>query len=891
MVSSKSENNNNMLSAGVRKTIQSIKEIVGNHSDADIYNTLKDSNMDPNETAQKLLNQDPFHEVKRKRDKKKEVPALTDPVPVKPRNPTEQPVQGIKSNTYSDRNPQRSGFVRNGEGFGRNSEGSARNSEGFGRNREGFARNREGFGRDREDFVRNREGFVRNREGFVRNSDGFARNSEGFARNNEGFVRNSAPDSGVSKQFRVVRDNRIKHNGNRETKPSAKSSDAVPAKEPQISKASEKSPAEASKDLKSPSNLPVDSLSKQVKGVSLSGSERNDRSGGKKATVSNVTPPVQATKPQDSQQSSVTSPNSSVVGVYSSASDPVHIPSLASRPAANVGAIKREVGAVGAKRHTSEKSVKENFRSFPAVSKSDQSSHSNVSESAPVVSTGRALNNSRSHQPATHQKVSQANKEWKPKSGRKPNVTDVGVIGTPKKSKSSPAKNSKATETAQLQDKPSLATTHEDQNVIIAAHIRVSETDRCRLTFGTLGIDVESSKNPGYQEARLVEESHLEPLASSSVSPPDSSGDEPSGSKLVESLDERVQTSGSVSPASEQQSTDRLESSSIQNIDNYSNIGLVRHSSPSYTPSEPQQQQGPPELPSFSAYDPQTGYDMSFYRPATDESLRGQVLQMPQEAYSSHMANNTPATTIPMVQQQAPLPQMYPQVHVPHYAMPFRQFLSPVYVPPMVMPNYNNNPSYSPHPSTGSSYVLMPGVNSPHVNANGLKYAIPQFKSIQGGSPTGFGNFTSPNGYTLNPGVVGSASGLDDSSRLKYKDGNIYVPNPQAETSELWMNPRDMPSMQSASYYNMAGQSPHAAYLQPSHGGHASFNAAAAAQSSHMQFPGMYHPSQPGGIVNPHHMGPTMGGNVGVAPGAPGSQVGGYQQQPQLSQMSWTGNF
>lgn len=113
----------------------------------------------------------------------------------------------------------------------------------------------------------------------------------------------------------------------------------------------------------------------------------------------------------------------------------------------------------------------------------------------------------------------------------------------------------------------------------------------------------------------------------------------------------------------------------------------------------------------------------------------------------------------------------------------------------------------------------------------------------------------------------------------------------QAETSELWMNPRDMPSMQSASYYNMAGQSPHAAYLQPSHGGHASFNAATAAQSSHMQFPGMYHPSQPGGIANPHHMGPTMGGNVGVAPGAPGSQVGGYQQQPQLSQMSWTGNF
>ena len=46
-----------ILPARVRKTIQSIKEIVGNHSDADIYTTLKETNMDPNETAQKLLNQ------------------------------------------------------------------------------------------------------------------------------------------------------------------------------------------------------------------------------------------------------------------------------------------------------------------------------------------------------------------------------------------------------------------------------------------------------------------------------------------------------------------------------------------------------------------------------------------------------------------------------------------------------------------------------------------------------------------------------------------------------------------------------------------------------------------------------------------------------------------
>lgn len=55
--SSKSESGTHILSAGVREILESIKEVVGNHSDADIYVALKETNMDPNETAQKLLNQ------------------------------------------------------------------------------------------------------------------------------------------------------------------------------------------------------------------------------------------------------------------------------------------------------------------------------------------------------------------------------------------------------------------------------------------------------------------------------------------------------------------------------------------------------------------------------------------------------------------------------------------------------------------------------------------------------------------------------------------------------------------------------------------------------------------------------------------------------------------
>ncbi|KAL9224903.1 hypothetical protein vseg_000884 [Gypsophila vaccaria] len=57
----------------VRKTIQNIKEIAKNHNEDDIYAMLKDCSMDPNETVQRLLHLDTFHQVKSKRGKRNEV--------------------------------------------------------------------------------------------------------------------------------------------------------------------------------------------------------------------------------------------------------------------------------------------------------------------------------------------------------------------------------------------------------------------------------------------------------------------------------------------------------------------------------------------------------------------------------------------------------------------------------------------------------------------------------------------------------------------------------------------------------------------------------------------------------------------------------------------------
>ncbi|KAJ0233680.1 RNA polymerase II degradation factor-like protein [Hirschfeldia incana] len=65
------------IPAKSRKTVENLKEIV-NSPEAEIYAMLKECNMDPNEAVHRLLSQDPFHEVKSKKEKKKETRDIPD---------------------------------------------------------------------------------------------------------------------------------------------------------------------------------------------------------------------------------------------------------------------------------------------------------------------------------------------------------------------------------------------------------------------------------------------------------------------------------------------------------------------------------------------------------------------------------------------------------------------------------------------------------------------------------------------------------------------------------------------------------------------------------------------------------------------------------------------
>ncbi|PON69460.1 GBF-interacting protein [Parasponia andersonii] len=82
------------LSPATRKIIQNLKEIVSNCTESEIYAVLKECNMDPDDAVQRLLSQDTFHEVKSKRERRKE---LKETQELRPRVTYSGLTRGIKS--------------------------------------------------------------------------------------------------------------------------------------------------------------------------------------------------------------------------------------------------------------------------------------------------------------------------------------------------------------------------------------------------------------------------------------------------------------------------------------------------------------------------------------------------------------------------------------------------------------------------------------------------------------------------------------------------------------------------------------------------------------------------------------------------------------------------
>ncbi|XP_031497799.1 GBF-interacting protein 1-like isoform X1 [Nymphaea colorata] len=846
---SKSDVATHTLPARLRTTIQSIKEIVGNHSDHDIYVMLKDSNMDPNETAQKLLTLDPFHEVKRKRDRKKENSIPKGPPEMKKR--PEHTVQSLHPQTQWDRN---------------------------------------------------------NRRG--------------------GYTRTNVP--GVNQEFRVVRDNRVNQNSNKENRTDVTHSPALKIEKLPSNNSKQSSPGKLTdqKNYGSNGNSGCQAQVSHEAGAKHAGDNISKGSHlpslpeeSRMVSVPNSLLRIEARSLGSEQQAESLASTSSVAGVYSSSKDPVHVPTRNPGLSGTVGTIKREVGIVGARRQSSENSATQSpvssssfsipilvkdmpattssFGNATSLTKNDQ--YSQPAPQKPVLpglSVNRPLLGNqysvRAHQQLPgHQKAT--NMEWKPKSLSQKQTTSTPVVEATSTSTSSGADSlvRRQVEVNHLSEKLSEANIGPYQHVIIPDHLRVPEADLTRLTFGSFGTVLDANKiyTPGLRESMESEEQK----DGRSASPMDDAVVNPGGISSEQSVsqDEQPGISGSHSPSavsSECPLPEGKDSSSGQNLENYANIGLVQGQSPSsFGPAEPQEPDHS-HLQTFSqqAYD-HPNYDAPFFRQAMDENVREQGMASPQEGLTTH-ANGATPSTVSMMQQQQMAP-VYPQpagVHLPQFPnfFPYRQFLSPLYVPPMAVPSFSGSPGY-PHPPAGSSYLIMPGGSS-HLTPGGLKYAPAQYKPIPGASPIGYGNYSNPAGYAVTTPMTPSGNtGVDDVSRIKYKENNLYIPNPQAESSEIWIQtPRELSGLQSPPYYNISGQVPHAGFV-PSHTGHASFNTP---QSSHVPFANMYHPSQPAALANTHHLVHQQLPGMGGVAAASGGQVGAYQQ-PQLGHLNWGNNF
>jgi hypothetical protein len=830
----------------IDSTIQSIKEVVGAHSDADILDALRESNMDPNETAQKLLNQDPFHEVKRKKDKKREIAGQ--------KNFVETSAQGEHGSQWTKPHTQRVEIDQRRAHNQGQTYGPSREFRVVRDNRHGAVENRSEFGHKGSTYKP-----VSDRSGVAVQSD---RNHPPVTNSEGQITHQNAKNSFNSDMVQTKRE--AQGTNQRHARPYLKNSQSehhLPNSDP----------AHASSNYK-------------ATGGSV-GANRHE------ASVANA--PRQYSARSGSQ---LHAPNGSYHaniqrGNFASAGPSGRRPAFVSR------------------------NTQPNQR--PALD--------TVSRGRSVGKSFGNQNVSRYHQgPASNPKAIRPAKEWKPKSKNRSSTNDAVNSGTdaifPLESN---AEIAKVLDVNSSCDKTSHPNVHEMEHVIIPEHLRVPEYEQTRLRFGsfTPGFDsdqIPTSTSPEPEQPEQPE--HLqEPVQL--VVQEDAFGSE------HDEVDEQVGSQLTLSTSAAEISLPPSEDSEQMNgqeLEDDDGLGLVQSDTP-LGAADDQNIQSTSSLTAFSAYshgDPnmhpnnevhlyglvephvhpqvlvsssQQEYasvnpeaDNSVVFRMTESNVHSQVLPSTSEALSSQLMGSSPIAISSQQQhmsQQQQAAQMYPPIHVQHYPnfMPYRHPLySPAtYFPPMAMPNYSANVPYA---ANGNNYLQMPSGGS-HLTAGQVKYGVSQYKPVPPGNPSGYGNYTHPAGYTISsPGVIGTGVGVDDVNRMKYKDNNIYAPTPQVEASDIWIQtPREILPQ----YYNLSGQATPGAYMP--NPGNASFSATA--QSSHAQFPGMYHPQQPPSIVSPHPMvhqqvPSAIGPNVGVGVAAPGPQVGAYQQQ-QLGHMNW----
>ncbi|KAK1273788.1 hypothetical protein QJS04_geneDACA016481 [Acorus gramineus] len=239
-------------------------------------------------------------------------------------------------------------------------------------------------------------------------------------------------------------------------------------------------------------------------------------------------------------------------------------------------------------------------------------------------------------------------------------------------------------------------------------------------------------------------------------------------------------------------------------------------------------------------------------------------------------------TSLAVTQQPVPIfrqPVLSP--YPPNY-IPYNQYFSPFYVPQPTLHHFLSNTGFPQQSPTGG---VFPPAAAP---GTAVKYSVPQYKPGSNvgslphiGMPTGYGPYSSglAAGYNASPPVsAGNSAGNEDLAASQYKENNVYITGQQSEGSAVWIPApgRDMSGLQASSFYNLPPQGQHMAFSP--------------AQAGHGPFAGIYHPTQTVAAATVHPLlqqSQTVAGGVEMV--GPPNNV--YQQQPQRTQVNWTNNY
>ncbi|XP_022771652.1 GBF-interacting protein 1-like isoform X2 [Durio zibethinus] len=872
------------IPSSVSKTVQNIKEITGNHSEDEIYAMLKECSMDPNETAQRLLLQGPFHEVKRKRDRKKE--SLNNKESAEPRwrsGPQGRGTRGGRGNFSPPYMAHEAGGSKS-SGPGRDNGTNQVAEKGSGQSlltlQEAKTKEYTLIASPLPVMANGPTGVV------AETSSAPPRNVANQPQENSTIGNNefvSAPSPVDAINIPTIAFGR----GNMNGQPAASSSDCFMSSAPASSSA-----------ICFSSSDPVLVPSNDSRLLGTLGTIKREVGSNRASTEPN------AVIPTENKSASATEISSSFL--------------QENMPSKSSGVVKNPLS-----------------ESAQPLSTATHGS----STSKPSSNYG-----GRPQQIIFPQKVG-SNKEWKPKptisnvgqgSGAA-GASEVPTVSLDANAQLQPVSSVLDSEkaTSKLQKKLEELRLPQRQHVIIPKHIHVPESERTKLSFGSFdasfGVtlsyvgDQESDKSstPLSESSQGVDETAEEQASSNkNALATAEEGDYIDHPQSPAHAPENLSGDGDVSSSIPEYNENKQETALLSGGQQYS----VVHTSPNYSfgfvppmlvPFENTESQAHEvsRLSSFVPLDPATYYGQ-FYRSSSDNDgrvspfpssgvatkyngnvavLPPQTSQSPQEGGNSLVlttASPTPLVTqaaglmqssIAVTQQPVPVYRSAAGVHLPHYPPNYIQyapFYSPFYVPSPAIHQFINNGVFPQQPQAGTVYPSAPAAPT-----TGVKFPLPQFKpgtntatSTHIGMPSGYGPYgSSPAGYNLSSAATtGNSTTNEDLGASQFKESNVYITGQQSEGSAVWIAPpgRDISSLPASSFYNLHPQGQNVTF--------------APTQVAPGSFAGIYHPQAvTAAAVHPLlQQAQTMAGAVDM--GGPAASV---YQQPQHAQMNWPSNY